>query len=331
VCLLGGYALHYCLRFGTPFDGQVNMPAEAGHGVSLRRAGNCEGGTMTEVSGAPAGGVFISYRRGDAASPAGRLFDRLVDRFGAGRVFEDVDSIEPGDDFAEVITATVESCAVLLAVIGPRWLAAAGQDGRRRLDDPADIVRLEIEAALVRGVQVIPVLVDGAQMPRPEQLPASLGGLAGRQALELSHAHFGSDIGRLMSVLDGTLSGTPAWSAARKMPPGHPVPDRARPLRERRALGALPPAVTCFRDDETGFVNWRDGHPDGYIVNSERNPRPSYLVLHRATCGHLTSPKPLRWTKDYIKFCSLGRTDLVEWAKVDVGGEVTLCPTCLGR
>ena len=285
---------------------------------------------MAEVSGGPDGRVFISYRRGDAAYPAGRLFDRLVDRFGAGRVFEDVDSIEPGDDFAEVITATVESCAVLLAVIGPHWLAAAGQDGRRRLDDPADFVRLEIEAALARGVRVIPVLVDGAQLPRAEQLPASLGRLAGRQALELSHARFGSDIGRLMSVLDRTLSGTPAGSAARQ-PPGHAAPDRARPLRERRALAALPPAITCFRDDETGFVNWRDGHPDGYIVNSERNPRPSYLVLHRATCGHLTSPNPLRWTKDYIKFCSLGRTDLEEWAKVDVGGEVTLCPTCLGR
>lgn len=72
-------------------------------------------------------------------------------------------------------------------------------------------------------------------------------------------------------------------------------------------------------------------HPGGYIINSERNPRPSYLVLHRATCGHLTSPNPLRWTKDYIKFCSLGRTDLEEWAKAGVGGEVTLCPTCLGR
>jgi hypothetical protein len=177
---------------------------------------------------------------------------------------------------------------------------------------------------------VIPVLVDGAQLPRAEQLPASLGRLAGRQALELSHARFGSDIGRLMSVLDRTLSGTPAGSAARQ-PPGHAAPDRARPLRERRALAALPPAITCFRDDETGFVNWRGGHPGGYIVNSERNPRPSYLVLHRATCGHLTSPNPLRWTKDYIKFCSLGRTDLEEWAKVDVGCEVTLCPTCLGR
>jgi hypothetical protein len=137
---------------------------------------------MTEVSGAPAGRVFISYRRGDAAYPAGRLFDRLVDRFGAGRVFEDVDSIEPGDDFAEVITATVESCAVLLAVIGPHWLAAAGQDGRRRLDDPEDFVRLEIEAALARGVRVIPVLVDGLNCrARSSFQPAWAGSRAARR------------------------------------------------------------------------------------------------------------------------------------------------------
>jgi hypothetical protein len=70
-------------------------------------------------------------------------------------VFKDLDSIEPGDDFAEVITVAVQSCAVLLAVIGARWLAAAGPDGRR-LDDPGDFVRLEIEAALARGVRVIP-------------------------------------------------------------------------------------------------------------------------------------------------------------------------------
>jgi hypothetical protein len=283
---------------------------------------------MTEVSGAPAGRVFISYRRVDAASAAGRLFDRLVDRFGAGRIFEDVDSLEPGDDFAEVITATVESCAVLLAVIGPHWLAAVGQDGRRRLDDPADFVRLEIETALARGVRVIPVLVDGAQLPRPEQLPASLGRLAARHALELSHARFGSDIGRLMSVLDRTLSGTPVGSAAH-LPPGRAARGRAQPLGGRGARTALPPAIICFQDDETGFVNWRDGHPDGYIVNSERNPKPSYLVLHRATCRHLTSPNPLRWTKDYIKFCSLGRADLEDWARGDVGGEVSFCPTCL--
>ncbi len=105
----------------------------------------------------PGGRVFICYRREDAGYPAGWLFDQLTAHLGADRVFKDMDSIEPGDDFADVITEAVSSCAVLLAVIGPRWLAAAGPD-ERRLDDAGDFVRLEIEAALARGVRVIPVL-----------------------------------------------------------------------------------------------------------------------------------------------------------------------------
>jgi TIR domain len=130
------------------------------------------------VAEAPGSRVFISYRREDSGYPAGWLFDQLAASLGADRVFKDVDSIEPGDDFAEVISDAVSSCAVLLAVIGDRWLAAADEDGRR-LDDPGDFVRLEIEAALTRGVRVIPVLVGGARMPRPAQLPPSLASLCG--------------------------------------------------------------------------------------------------------------------------------------------------------
>ena len=146
--------------------------------------------------------IYISYRREDAAYPAGWLFDRLVDHLGAGQVFKDVDSIQPGDDFVEEITAAVGSCAVLLAVIGPRWLTVTGEEGQRRLDDPADFVRLEIEAAFARDVRVIPVLVDGARMPRIAELPTSLAQLARRQALELSPSRFGSDTARLLGVLD---------------------------------------------------------------------------------------------------------------------------------
>ena len=157
---------------------------------------------MTEA--APfAGGIFVSYRRDDAAYPAGWLVDRLASRFGADRVFEDVDSIQLGDDFGEAIMTAVESCAVLLAVIGVRWLAATGEDGRRRIDDPEDFVRLEIEAALARNVRVIPVLVDGARMPSATDLPADLQGLVRRQALELSPANF--DTSRLLAVLESTL------------------------------------------------------------------------------------------------------------------------------
>jgi Tol biopolymer transport system component len=152
------------------------------------------------------GRVFISYRRDDAAYPAGWLFDRLAERFGEEQIFKDVDSIELGDDFVETIGEAVGSTDVLLALIGEKWLTVAGEDGRRRLDDPADFVRLEIEAALARKVRVIPILVEGASMPSEDELPASLMPLARRQALELSPARFASDTGRLLSVLERTLA-----------------------------------------------------------------------------------------------------------------------------
>jgi len=161
-------------------------------------------------------GIFICYRREDAAYQAGWLFDRLVGHFGEGRVFKDVDSIRLGDDFEAEINAAIGSCAVLLAVIGMRWLTVADEDGRR-LDDPADLLRLEIETALTRGVRVIPVLVDGARMPRAAELPASLEKLTRRQALVLSPASFTADTSRLLKVLDATLPGAVGRQAGQPM------------------------------------------------------------------------------------------------------------------
>jgi hypothetical protein len=162
---------------------------------------------MTASTPLSAPRIFVSYRRDDAAYPAGWLFDRLVDHFGDGQVFRDVDSIPLGDDFVEEITAAVGSCAVLLTVIGARWLTVTGEGGQRRLDDPADFVRLEIEVAFAHGVRVIPVLVDGARMPDATELPASLTQLAHRQALELSPNRFRSDAAHLLEELDRRLRG----------------------------------------------------------------------------------------------------------------------------
>jgi WD40 repeat protein len=167
-----------------------------------------------------AGRIFISYRRQETAYPAGWLYDRLVEHLGQGQVFKDVDSIELGDDFVEVITAAVAGCDVLLALIGDRWLTITGEGGRRRLDDPDDFVRLEIEAALTRNVRVIPVLVDRARMPRAGELPASLAKLVRRQALELSPSRFDFDTRRLLRVLDSSL----AEAQARQAGTGPKVP-----------------------------------------------------------------------------------------------------------
>ncbi|MFZ0161316.1 MAG: toll/interleukin-1 receptor domain-containing protein [Kineosporiaceae bacterium] len=152
------------------------------------------------------GRVFISYRREETAYAAGWLYDRLAEHFGEDQVFKDVDSIEMGDDFVKVITTAVGSCDVLLALIGDRWLTITDEQGARRLDQPDDFVRREIEAALTRDVRVVPILVEGARMPRTEELPQSLVPLVRRQALELSPSRFSFDTGRLLTVLDRTLA-----------------------------------------------------------------------------------------------------------------------------
>jgi hypothetical protein len=156
---------------------------------------------MTASTANTRGRIFISYRREDTAYPAGWLFDRLVRHFGRDQIFKDIDAIRPGDLFAQVITTAVQSCDVLLALIGNKWLTIANLDGRRRLDNPDDFVRLEIEAALARNVRVIPVLVSGAQMPGASDLPSTLAPLVARQALELSPNSFDSDMRRLLRAL----------------------------------------------------------------------------------------------------------------------------------
>jgi hypothetical protein len=102
-------------------------------------------------------------------------------------------------------------------------------------------------------------------------------------------------------------------------------------LREEcDVLRNTPPAVTPFRDDDRGFFDWLDQHPDGYFVNTERNPKPNYLVLHKPECPHFSRNEQVHWTKDYVKFCSTNRGRLEEWALNQVGGEVTLCRSCFG-
>ena len=147
------------------------------------------------------GGVFISYRRDDSGGFAGRIYDRLSSRLGRENVFFDVDTIPPGRDFVDVLSERVGKCDALLAVIGKHWVLSADSENRRRLDDPQDFVRIEIEAALSRNVPVIPVLVDGAAMPHPNDLPDSLAKLIRRQAVEVSHARFESDAERLTQTL----------------------------------------------------------------------------------------------------------------------------------
>ena len=198
---------------------------------------------MDQSAAGSTGGIFISYRRADTAYPAAWLYRRLADHYGGEQLFKDVDSIELGDDFAEEIRRAVGSCDVLLALIGSQWLTVLDQHGRRRLDDPHDYVRLEIETALARDIRVVPILVDGPKMPTADELPDGLKGLARRQALELSAARFDYDVGRLLRTLDKELA---EIRMARDKPeattavpqPTAAAPPPARPARIRRPTQA---------------------------------------------------------------------------------------------
>jgi TIR domain len=149
-----------------------------------------------------AGGIFVSYRRDDTRQAAGRLADALADRFGAKRLFRDIETIELGVDFTVALNQALASCAVMLVLIGDKWLNIQDAAGQRRLDDPADWIRQEIAIALKRGIRVVPVLVDGAQLPAETALPEELRPLVRRQALDLADGRWKGDVQRLCDTLD---------------------------------------------------------------------------------------------------------------------------------
>ena len=167
--------------------------------------------------------LFISYRRDDSAGHAGRVHDRLEREFGRDLLFMDVDAIPLGANFVKVLGEEVAKCDVLLAIIGPNWLELRDEDGNRRVDNPHDFVRIEIAAALQRNIQVIPILLDGAKLPKVAQLPDELRELPLRNGLNVRHDSFHSDMDRLIRGLKGASgqTGTPATrrSAAREEPP----------------------------------------------------------------------------------------------------------------
>ena len=151
------------------------------------------------------GKVFISYRRDDSAGHAGRVHDRLELEFGRDLLFMDVDAVPLGMNFIKILDEAVAKCDALLAVIGPNWLDLRDKEGSRRLDDPHDYVRIEIAAALQRDIPVIPVLLDGAEIPRVDQLPQDIEELALRNGLFVRHASFHNDMDRLIAGLRAPL------------------------------------------------------------------------------------------------------------------------------
>jgi len=181
--------------------------------------------------------IFLSYRREDSEHVTGRIFDRLTDRFGREAVFMDIDTIPFGVDFRKHLDLAVGQCDILLAVIGESWVEARHKEGarlgQRRLDDPGDFVRIEIQSALTREIPVIPVLVGTAAMPREEQLPDGLKALAYRNAAEVrSGRDFHSHVDRLLKGVENLAQGNSPDQGALRPPPLALAPFDAHDARE---------------------------------------------------------------------------------------------------
>jgi len=172
------------------------------------------------------GQIFISYRREESRWSARSLHYRLSRDFDSRQIFMDIDNITLGADFVQVIEAMVAKCDVLIAVIGNNWLTTKDDYGDRRLDNPQDFVRMEIATALKREIRVIPVLLDGARMPRPVDLPDDLKPLVRRNALRITDTSFEGDCQRLAGTLRRVLENvamltpTPAPSSTPAPAPG---------------------------------------------------------------------------------------------------------------
>ena len=153
--------------------------------------------------------IFISYRREDSTYVSQMLFKRLSSHFGKNRVFYDVDSIPEGVEFPRFIDEKLTECAVVVAVIGSRWLNAGIEDGRRRLEDPNDFVRIEIESALRSRTQVVPLLIENVDMPNPKLLPSSIQKLVELNAAKIpTEGDFDEHVNRLVRRLEEILGHT---------------------------------------------------------------------------------------------------------------------------
>lgn len=171
--------------------------------------------------------IFLSYRRDDTAGHIGRLHDDLVRAFGEDRVFWDIEGLHPGDEFGAVLRQRLAESLVVIVAIGPRWMGAM-DDGRRRIDQPNDFVRLEVATALSEPqVRVIPVLCDGAPLPTVDTLPPTITALISRQAFTLSDQRWRHDVQQLLDAIA----------------PYVPFKDRAKRVARRVALAVAALAV----------------------------------------------------------------------------------------
>lgn len=167
--------------------------------------------------------VFISYRVQDTSGETGRLVDALKNHFEEDQIFMDIDKIEPGVDFTEVLSHSLDTCDVMLAIIGPNW-QGRNSNNLSRIKKPDDWVRLELSTALKRNIRVVPVLVDSASLPDVSELPEDLEGLSRRQTYEISNKRWRYDTEQLIHFLQHNIGVKPKRQVPRVQPSIQPQP-----------------------------------------------------------------------------------------------------------
>jgi formylglycine-generating enzyme required for sulfatase activity len=249
--------------------------------------------------------IFLSYRRQDSAAVALWIDERLRAHFGDDAVFVDVDSIPFGVDFRQHIASAIDQCGVLLAVIGRNWLGEPG--ALRRVDDPRDFVRIEIEAALERNLPVIPVLIDRAPMPGESELPPSLARLAYRNAINVDVGRdFKNHIDRLIRGIEYHLR---RLSPATEGPPPQPTtrlesPQSSPPSPAKKRINSV--GMSLVRIEPGSFLMgstkeqidqllrlFPDSKQEWFSAEQPQHPvkitRPYYLGIHQITLGQFRS------------------------------------------
>jgi hypothetical protein len=188
--------------------------------------------------------IYISYRKEDTQGAAAHLYKNLTEAFGRQAVFMDVAGSQPGRDVRDVVDDHLVSCAAMLVIIGKDWVGARDESGQRLLDNPSDPVRIETAAALTQDLPVIPVLVQGAGMLQPADLPPDLADLAFRNPVTLLQSQWGSDVETLVTLLQslvrGQATGSPTDVAGAAVDPPREPPRPAARVARPQPVGGLP-------------------------------------------------------------------------------------------
>jgi hypothetical protein len=202
------------------------------------------------------------------------LRDRLAERFGNSNVFMDSDSLDPGVDFPKAIAQAITACDVLIALIGSDWTGASA--GHSRISDQKDWVRREVETALDGGIRVIPVLLEGAQLPPPQDLPAGLLRIRDKNAPTLTATTFNDDVRRLISAITSAGSGDGGADPAQRM-------ERGRTLRfteiDRQYRSLFDFNKIQYRNDPFIRPSYRRGQLDRLTDNLDTGEEVAHMLL----------------------------------------------------